>query len=307
MTPIENLSPNNFLIVCDLAMDIKEKLQMSTTNVMTLPLLRQPYIPHGQIFNTLIPSKDPGSINSYCSRRIEALGYLKESGALESFELPNNEFYPVPLMDSAIDMIINNEGFDRFYIGLEKAYQIRVVDPAIKEQEKIKSAPSYTSELHTEIESSNNKFPHKLPSGTKWENFVITFTDDEAVCISVRGINHKANFKDLGFQDKRNSKPNNQWHLLKLLAKLGGEVSWKSSEADVKFKKYKERLTEALQYYFSLEFDPFWPYQDSRSYKTKFTLILPQTNEPTAPRPILPRNAIHDEVEEFFAGLIVEE
>ena len=154
---------------------------------------------------------------------------------------------------------------------------------------------------------SHKRFPSKLPSGTKWEDFIVTFLDDESVYITVRGIKHKATFKDMGFEDKRSARPNSQWGLLRILAKYGGELNWNTAEADVKFKKCKERLTEQLKNYFPLEYDPFYPYQDVNSYKIKLTLVLPQSNETAKLIPKAPSSEeIHQEIEELFSGLVVE-
>ncbi len=56
----------------------------------------------------------------------------------------------------------------------------------------------------------------------------------------------------------------------------------KDKEARDKYKKQKEFLTSGLQNYFSLDYDPFYPYSSSsekigNSYKIKLILIPPTT------------------------------
>jgi len=126
-----------------------------------------------------------------------------------------------------------------------------------------------------------NKFPHKLPAGTKWENFIIKFVDDKNVFIQVMQYKHTANYKEMGFIGRgKDPRPSEAWILLKTLSTLNGEIDIRDREAKEKYKKQKEFLAEILQNYFSLDYDPFYPYHSSseksgNSYKIKITLIPP--------------------------------
>jgi len=128
-------------------------------------------------------------------------------------------------------------------------------------------------------EDNENKFPHKIPSGTKWENVIIKFLDEYKVEIFVKGLRHITDFKELGLLGKgKIPEPSEQWYFLKVLSQCNGEISINDPQAKDKYKKQKQILTEILQKYFSIDYDPFYPYQSSsekpgNSYKIKITLI----------------------------------
>lgn len=127
------------------------------------------------------------------------------------------------------------------------------------------------------------KFPHNLPAGTKWENITIKFEDDENVFIKVKQFKNSANFKDLGFTGKGNNpNPSEAWTFLRVLSmqKVIGELAINDKDAKDKYKKQKEFLAKGLQSYFSIDYDPFYPYRASNekggnSYRIKLTLIPP--------------------------------
>jgi len=130
-------------------------------------------------------------------------------------------------------------------------------------------------------ESREHKFPHKLPAGTVWENFIIKFVDDENVFIQVKQFKYNTYYKEMGFVGRGNN-PNlsEAWTFLKVLAKVTGELTIKDTNARDKYKKQKELLAKSLQSYFSIDYDPFYPYRSSleksgNSYKIKITLIPP--------------------------------
>ena len=127
-----------------------------------------------------------------------------------------------------------------------------------------------------------NKFPHKLPAGTTWENITIKFLDDENVFIQVLKNKHNTNYKEMGFVGGgQNPKPSVAWAFLKTLAGVNCELTIRDPVAKDKHKKQKELLSKALQSYFSIDYDPFYPYRSSsekrsNSYKIKITLIPPE-------------------------------
>lgn len=133
---------------------------------------------------------------------------------------------------------------------------------------------------------SRSKFPHRLSAGTIWENFIIKFLDNENVFIQVKQFEHNTNYKEMGFIGKGiNPRPSEAWTFLKVLATVNGELSFKDPKKKDKYKKQKELLAKSLQDYFSLDYDPFYPYRSSsekngNSYKIKITLIPPpESNE----------------------------
>lgn len=132
---------------------------------------------------------------------------------------------------------------------------------------------------HGQTVEPSKKFPHKLPSGTMWENVIIKFIDDETVYIDVKKLSHTTTFADMGFAGPgKNPKPDVQWVFLKVLALQNGELSIKDKAANEKYRKQKELLTKGLREYFSIDYDPFHPYQVNNSYKIKLTLIPPQNS-----------------------------
>lgn len=135
------------------------------------------------------------------------------------------------------------------------------------------------------------KFPHRLPAGTGWQNITIKFLNDEEVYIQVKQFKHSTDYKEMGFVGKGNNpNPSEAWTFLKVLAsaRLNGELTLKDPEARDKYKKQKELLAKSLQSYFSIEYDPFYPYRSSAEkqgnlYKIKITLIPPPEESSSKP------------------------
>lgn len=134
----------------------------------------------------------------------------------------------------------------------------------------------------TKKEERKNRFPYKLPAGTKWENFTIKFEDNENVFIQAKRFKHNTDYKKMGMVGRgKNPNPSEAWTFMKVLAQVNGELTIKNPQAKDKYKKQKELLAKKLQDYFSLEYDPFYPYEKylpykyQKSYKIKITLIPP--------------------------------
>lgn len=142
--------------------------------------------------------------------------------------------------------------------------------------ESIKSLKPDTTE-----KSNEPKFPYKIPAGTQWHNIIIKFVDDENVEIYVKKLKHVTNFKEMGMVGKgKDPEPSEQWVFLRVLSQLNGEITVKDAESKEKYKKHKQGLTETLQNYFNIDYDPFYPYTSSpekmgNSYKIKLYLIPP--------------------------------
>ena len=143
--------------------------------------------------------------------------------------------------------------------------------------------------------------------------FYSQFLDDSNVSVKVRSYSENLSFEDMGFEDKRNKKPNQQWESLCLLARYSGEIKWTDQAANVKLEKKKERLTNQLQSYFDLEYDPFSPYKDNSSYKIKITLIPFQENKETTTAPVAEllvpneektsKEKMDDDIHEYYDSL----
>ncbi len=144
-------------------------------------------------------------------------------------------------------------------------------------------------------ETTGPKFPYKIPAGTHWNNVIIKFLTDEQIEIWVKKQKHVTDFKEMGMVGKGTvPKPCEQWLFLKVLAQFHGELTIKDPEAKDKYKKHKQGLSDRLKQYFSIDYDPFYPYQSclekgGNSYKIKLLLIPP-------PKQNLPKQSIeHDE------------
>ncbi|MFZ3011400.1 MAG: hypothetical protein WA060_00140 [Minisyncoccia bacterium] len=117
-------------------------------------------------------------------------------------------------------------------------------------------------------EEEKYRFPHKLPRGTKWENFIIKFLDEESVLIKVFKFERTATYREMGFIGRgKNPEPSVAWAFLKVLAKRNGELTIRDPEAKTAYKKQKEILSKVLENYFLIEYDPFYPYNRTESYK----------------------------------------
>jgi hypothetical protein len=125
------------------------------------------------------------------------------------------------------------------------------------------------------------KFPFKIPAGTHWNNVIIKFINDEEIEIHVKKLKHTTNYKEMGMLGKgKVPEPSEQWLFMKVLAQCNGEIAIKDPEAKDKYKKQKQALTEILRNYFSIDYDPFYPYKSciekgGNSYKIKILLIPP--------------------------------
>lgn len=129
-------------------------------------------------------------------------------------------------------------------------------------------------------ESGGPKFPHKIPAGVEWSNVIIKFLDEETIHIRVRQLAHTTTYEEMKLVGKK-GRPSVLWFFLLTLAKVGGEVSIKDPEAKDEYKKQKELISKKLKEYFTLQDDPFFPYQSSEgktknSYRTRFQLIPPE-------------------------------
>jgi len=130
-------------------------------------------------------------------------------------------------------------------------------------------------------EDKGPKFPYKIPAGTHWNNVIIKFLDNENVEIHVKRLKHKTDFKEMGMIGKgKVPEPSEQWLFMKVLAQCQGEITIRDPEAKDKYKKQKQALTEILRNYFSIDYDPFYPYHScpekgGNSYKIKLLLIPP--------------------------------
>lgn len=170
--------------------------------------------------------------------------------------------------DIQLHQELNLHPYPKYIVKIVPERFYTVLKDIKKECEKRKS------EL-LELEGGGEKAtPFKLVRGTKWENIVIEFLNDEEVEIKAPKVKHKTNFKKMGFEG-RGGKPSVQWVFLGVLANHSGEINWGDKEANKRFKKQAQLLAEGLQNYFKLDYDPFYPYRQVKAYKVKMVLIPP--------------------------------
>jgi hypothetical protein len=114
------------------------------------------------------------------------------------------------------------------------------------------------------------------PSGTKWPQILIRFLDGHTVAIALDSRSELRTFAEMNMKDGRSGNPTKQWKLLEALAKNGGRLSWKSSEANPNLKKQVELLARRLQDYFNIPESPFHVYQKGTGWQMKLRLEAPR-------------------------------
>lgn len=161
MTPVEKLSPNNFLSVCDVAMDILEKLQMTEEDAIFIKIVRSIIR-----FPSLLPANSLNLMYDYGNYRSRALKYLKESKYIENYEFIKEGGSS---FDTKVKVYLDRKIFKRFYNRLSRVYEKRVVGPSRQEAEDKKRAERITT---TAESSSPSNFSGK-------EIFIIHGHDEE--------------------------------------------------------------------------------------------------------------------------------
>ena len=152
------------------------------------------------------------------------------------------------------------------------------------------TAPRAIAEDSSTHGTGPNVNKKKKFSNVSWGSITIEFLNGDDVIIviadqreTMRGISpakKHANYKDMGFENKKTSGPNKQWKFLKWLSEHGGELSWRTngdipvSEVGL-YKKRKQLLSEGLQRYFVAadDDDPFYDHKREKAYKIKMHLI----------------------------------
>lgn len=161
-----------------------------------------------------------------------------------------------------------------------KARTKKSFEPQLKKEQPLEVRLVHGSQIAIEKpgEETRHKFPHKLPRGTKWENITIKFIDDDRVHILVQGKSHAAHYSEMGLEGK-GGKPSVLWIFLRVLAMYAGEIKATDPKAVDTYKKQKQSLSNALEAYFGIDFDPFYPFQmkgkTNKTYRVKFALLPP--------------------------------
>lgn len=125
---------------------------------------------------------------------------------------------------------------------------------------------------HVNTEVNVHRFTKRVPAGTRWEDFIFIFTEENKLRVKVKQFDETLNYESMGFADGRTGKPTIQWELLRLFAKNHGQIDPSNPDARDNYKKHKQLLSEKLQQFFGVDFDPFEPYEGA--YKAKFTIFV---------------------------------
>ena len=105
-----------------------------------------------------------------------------------------------------------------------------------------------------------------------WEDIEFTI-DDHAIEVLMAGRSETCGYKEMGFEDKRTGKPDNQWAVLRALAKLEGTLpdDARHGKQWLAITKQIERTRKALQRYFAMTDDPI-PYETGIGYRARFKI-----------------------------------
>jgi len=252
---LEDLSQLNVEKILSLIRDIDDKLQLTNNPEITIGIKSN--YDSELINNNFIDDKE------YSRSREESLEFLLLQRIITKYQT------------------IYEEG-EKYYgkvLGIDaiERYKIRVLEfKIVVDIKKFKGFKKEVEKLHkrkfTE-NNSNNLEEFDLPEGTKWEDIKIRFIDGHTVDISVHDKNYNKTYRELGFEDRRNHLPNEQWKLLLLFANEGGTISWEDKKANIIIKQHKHLLSKKLTEIFKIADDPFNPYSTDMGYHIKITLI----------------------------------
>ena len=133
--------------------------------------------------------------------------------------------------------------------------------------------------LSTKKETRQDVIPFSVPADTEWNHVFISFVNEHTVRIKVGKQTEHRSFDEMGFSDARkaDSEPSGLWAIFRELAKLNGEITFQDSantfKDPEKIKKTVSQIRKKLQAVFpNIPGDPFHPYKQTKSYKTRFVL-----------------------------------
>ena len=126
--------------------------------------------------------------------------------------------------------------------------------------------------------------PFSTPDGSTWPDVIIRFTSDFQSQISVGDHTEVRTFIEMGFEDrrkgKRNSKPDQNWEVLRTFAEHGGTFgSTKEANKWPKIEKRVQVINTRLKKLFGFSEKPIKYDKKARAYKAKVRLVPPPRNE----------------------------
>lgn len=285
---LNKLAGDNFLAVCDVAMDICAELQLSKEGTVHIPI-----VPSIVRFTSLCPAKSVNLLDRYGDFRMKALSYMKERQYILSFELQRDMY--ISRWEQEISVSVDRFNFEKFYKKLGDVYEIRVVEPQKKNKAKAPKAPEMpqappvqrieiTSMPELQVRNAEDNTIAKgkkrihLPkfSSTDWAKITWRFVDERNVVINAgKKEQVLADFESLGFGDDKRGKPNSAWALLLNLSRNNGETQSLPTPIPDSIKQHKKQVSDRLKAIFKNESDPFEDPTDSRTYRIKMALIPP--------------------------------
>jgi hypothetical protein len=114
------------------------------------------------------------------------------------------------------------------------------------------------------------RFP--LPKNARWDEIRIRFVDYAEVEIEFRDRRARYSYAMMGFTDRRQHRPTDQWDLLERLGRGGGEFAWGGSIARGKLEKKVSRLSKALKAFFAMDDAPIDLDSKARRWVTRFRI-----------------------------------
>ena len=288
---VERLDADNFLAICDVAMDINSELQITSGQIISIPLM-----PSIIRFSRLLPAKSVSLLDRYGDYRMKALVYMKVRGIIESCEV-------VPDMsgnrwDREITVRADRFDFDKFYNRLMSAYQIRVVEPAkknIPSEKKPKNSkksgqkdppiqkieitampPLQVNNVEDAPAISGKRRIHlpKFPP-TDWSKITAHFTDEQNVIFITDKDQKPVNYEALDMADRKRNRPNMAWAFFLTLARNNGETKLLNTPIPDAIKQVKRQLSDRLKLIFKNDTDPFYDPTESRTYRIKIKVVPP--------------------------------
>lgn len=232
-TTYSELSKLNFLKILSMTLDIEEQLQINPSTLVKVDLKTR--------HNLIDPEDKSLKYIYFHNERVNALSFLIKKEVIDSFKYEQ-------FGDISGD----------FYINLNIFAFSEFKESILK--------------YHNETYLGNKASSVNFPPDTSWEDIQINFLNEEIVNITIKNKTHKASFKKMCFEDRRNGAPNRQWLFLYYLAKSNGQISWKDTTARMDVTKKKQLLSKALKEYFKIPDDPFFPYKNEKSYTIKIQL-----------------------------------
>ncbi len=289
---INKMAGDNFLAVCDVAMDICSELQIISEQVVSIPI-----VPSIIKFSSLCPAKSVGLLDRYGDFRMKALAYMREREHIMDYQIVEDMM--VGRWDREVNVIVDRFNFEKFYQQLGEVYEVRVVKPAKEQEKKSKNKKEpkiFLEPMPTKIEITampelqfRNVEDNSLTKGKKrihlpkfkptdWSKISIRFLDEQNVLINTdKKEQVVSDYEALGFADEKRNKPNLAWMFFYGLAQNNGETEPLPTPIPDNIKQQKRQLSDRLKTIFKNDTDPFYDPTETRIYKIKINLIPPQS------------------------------